>query len=151
VKPGDVVRCSSCGTEATAYTTGDPARWREGEALMVSWGGYRHEAAREIPEVCLACADRAAGREPWERKAPSRRVAIMDELALHGCRTDGFEWAIDALVEDAYQRWVAAGRPRCVLVVVETQGVSVRAGPPAGTPPPRPALPKPASAQLALI
>lgn len=148
MKPGDVLRCSSCGTEATAYTTGDPARWREGEPLMVSWGGYRHETVRERPEVCLSCADRAAGREPVERKPPTRRVAILDDLALHGCRTDGFAWNTDALVEDAYQRWIAAGRPRCVLVAVETQAVSVAAPLPAEAPPPPPAS---AAPQLALF
>jgi hypothetical protein len=114
MRPGDVVRCSACGTEATAYTTGDPARWREGEALLVSWGGYSHEAVLAAPDRCAFCLARA----PRGRPAPTRRVAIMDELALAGCRTDGFEWNTDALVEDAFQRWIAAGRPPLALVSV---------------------------------
>jgi hypothetical protein len=113
VKPGDVVTCE-CGASATAYTTGDPARWREGDALMVSWGGYSHEAVLAAPDRCAFCLARA----PRGRPAPTRRVAIMDELAVAGCRTDGFEWNTDALVEDAFQRWIAAGRPTLALVSV---------------------------------
>ncbi len=118
MKPGDTIHCWACQTQAVAYTTGDPAHWKEGDALMISWFGYRHEAAVAQPEICLACRDLELGAEPWRRQAPTRRVAICDDLALHGCRTDGFEWNTDADVEAAYQRWIAAGRPPLTLVQV---------------------------------
>lgn len=120
MKPGDAVRCTRCGSEATAYTTGDPAAWKPGDALLVSWRGFRHEAIAGgfAPSLCLECRDRDLGAEPWRRQAPNRRVAICDDLALQGCRTVGFEWSTDQDVEAAYQRWVAAGRPRLALVQV---------------------------------
>lgn len=130
MRPGDLVRCSRCGREATAYFTGDPARWHEGDALTISWDGYRHEAALHRPEVCLFCRDVALGAAPWTRQAPTRRVAIMDDLALAGCRVVGFEWATDERVEDAYQSWVAAGRPRCALVRAENPGARPAAAAP---------------------
>lgn len=122
MKPGDLVRCSTCGREATAYTTGDPARWAEGVALLISWDGYRHQATASEPERCLFCDDQEKlGRVLYQRAPPTRRAAIADELALHGCRTDGFEWNTDQAVEDAFQRWIAAGRPRCALVAVHPE------------------------------
>jgi hypothetical protein len=113
MKPGDTVRCDGCGREATAYTTGDPARWQDGDVLLVSWSGYRHEAVRSPPARCLFCADGTTAR-----KAPTRRVELLDALALAGCRTEGWEWNTDQAVEDAFQRWIVAGRPRLALVAV---------------------------------
>lgn len=112
MKPGDVVRCA-CGEEATLYTTG--SNWQEGNALLLSWGGYRHLAVSGPPPRCCFCAE---GTRP--RPAPTRRVAIVDDLARHGCRVDGFEWNLDADVEAAYQRWLAQGSPRCALVAVHS-------------------------------
>jgi hypothetical protein len=96
-----------------AYTTGDPARWSEGKGLLVSWHGYRHEAAIATPELCLPCAN----GEPV-RKAPTRRAELCDELARNGVRLEGAEWNTDAALEDAFQRWIRAGRPHLVLVSV---------------------------------
>jgi hypothetical protein len=147
VKPGDVLTCTACGETATAYTTGDPARWKEGEPLLVSWGRGVHVATREELTLCPPCEEEARGGAPRaEWKPPTRRVAICDELARHGCRTDGFDLNTDALVEEAYQRWVAAGRPRCVLVAVETHGtdltefMNLRISKPAPSPPAAAAL-----------
>jgi hypothetical protein len=115
MKPGDVVTCVKCGTQATAYTTGDPARWKEGGALMVSWHGTHHEAGvfGGTPSCCLPCAYGEKVRTP-----AARRDAICSDLAVHGCRYDGFEWNTDQAVEDAYQRWISAGRPRLAFVQV---------------------------------
>jgi hypothetical protein len=152
LRPGDVVTCSSCGRSATAYTTGDPARWREGEALMVSWAGYRHQATAARPVRCLFCEDAAVGRAPWEREPPTRRAEILDALCLAGCRTDGFSLSMDVDVEEAFQRWVAAGRPALALVEARpAPGEAATAGsapPPAASPPP--AAPRPV-AQLGLF
>jgi hypothetical protein len=123
MKPGDVLTCSACAETATAYTTGDPSKWKDGDALLVSWGRGVHVATREAVTLCPSCEAESRGGAPrGEWKPPTRRVAICDELARHGCRTDGFDLNTDALVEEAYQRWIAAGRPRCVLVAVETGG-----------------------------
>jgi hypothetical protein len=45
-------------------------------------------------------------------------VQICDELARAGVRLDGAEWRTDAELEEAFQRWIAAGRPSLVLVSV---------------------------------
>lgn len=123
MKPGTVVTCSKCGITAVAYTTGDPARWTEGKALMVSWHGYRHEAGgfQIAPSECLPCAY----REPV-RKAPNRRVQICDELARAGVRLAGAEWNTDELLERAFLRWVADGSRPLALVSVGEQDRAVR-------------------------
>jgi hypothetical protein len=81
MRPGATVSCGGCGTSAVAYTTGDPARWSEGGALMVSWHGYRHEVGvfKVAPSECLPCAYREPVRPP-----PNRRVSICDDLARAG-------------------------------------------------------------------
>ncbi len=110
---GDVVTCQACGTTAIAYSTS--GRHVPGVALLLSWHGYRHEAALQRPALCSACTYADPVRE-----APTRRVQICDELARNGCRLSGFEWCTDADVEDAFQRWLAAGSPPLAVVEART-------------------------------
>jgi hypothetical protein len=119
VKPGDLIRCQTCGTEAVAYTTGEPSDWREGQGLMVSWRGRQHVAFLGLaPALCPDCKGAASGRPPEPWRASSRRNEIINDLCVNGCRLSGFEWNTDQSAEDAYLRWVTAGRPRCALIEI---------------------------------
>lgn len=138
MKPGDQVTCPRCGTVATAYSTGHPAHWQPGHALLVSWHGTHHEAVTGgPPTVCLPCATGQALRPP-----ATRRASILADLYLNGCRTSGFEWNTDDAVEAVYQRWIAQGRVRCELLQVNP--------PPVVAPRPAPA-PRPPARQLGLF
>lgn len=48
--------------------------------------------------------------------AATRRCAIMDDLAAAGVVVNhGVAFRQDDSLERAYQKWIAAGRPRCFL------------------------------------
>jgi hypothetical protein len=139
VIPGEIVTCGSCGATATAYSTAGSA---EAGALVLSWGRGRHVVANVAPKLCPDCEDGTRERV-WT--PPTRRVAICEDLANHGCRTSGFEWNTDQTIEDAYQRWVALGRPRMALVAA---GGAAPARAPVAPPPAPAAAPR---AQMTLF
>lgn len=50
---------------------------------------------------------------------PQSRKQICDELAAAGATTVGFEWNQDVLVEKAHLAWIARGRPKYAVVIIE--------------------------------
>lgn len=60
MRPGDVITCGGCGARAVARSSA-PERWQEGWPLLLTWthGPHpRHEAASQVPALCLWCLER---------------------------------------------------------------------------------------------
>lgn len=47
------------------------------------------------------------------------RLQIYDALARAHCTLVGFEYSTDALVEEAFHKWISADSPRYAVVIID--------------------------------